>query len=157
MNFSMAQRILGLMLMIFSLTMLPPIAVSFLYDDGHWQPFFASAAVIASAGVLLWLPARNTRRELRLRDGFLIVEEGQPEFIEQAVNTILRRADVETRIEGKSMLPMAGEYTGGVMKEGIQPSPSRAVRFCAASLLPPIQMGGGLCQGLGSTLIRSSL
>src|SRR5215510_8534953 len=50
----------------------------------------------------------------------LIVEEGQPEFIEQAVNTILRRADVQTRIEGKSMLPMAGEYTGGVMKEGLR-------------------------------------
>ena len=44
MNFPMAQRILGLMLMIFSLTMLPPIAVSFLYADGHWQPFLASAA-----------------------------------------------------------------------------------------------------------------
>src|SRR5260370_39767322 len=50
----------------------------------------------------------------------LIIEEGQPEFIEQAVNPILRRADIQTRIEGKSMLPMAGEYTGGVMKEGIR-------------------------------------
>ena len=50
----------------------------------------------------------------------LIVEEGQPEFIEQAVNTILRRADIQTRIEGKGMLPMAGEYTGGVMRDGIR-------------------------------------
>jgi indolepyruvate ferredoxin oxidoreductase, alpha subunit len=50
----------------------------------------------------------------------LIVEEGQPEFIEQAVNTILRRADVDARIEGKGMLPMAGEYTGAVMKEGVR-------------------------------------
>jgi indolepyruvate ferredoxin oxidoreductase alpha subunit len=50
----------------------------------------------------------------------LVVEEGQPEFIEQSVNTILRRADIQTRIEGKSMLPMAGEYTGGVMKAGLQ-------------------------------------
>src|SRR2546430_1418220 len=50
----------------------------------------------------------------------VIIEEGQPEFIEQAVNTILRRADVATRIEGKSMLPMAGEYTGAVMKEGLR-------------------------------------
>ena len=48
----------------------------------------------------------------------LIVEEGQPEFIEQAVNTILRRADIQTKIHGKDMLPMAGEYTGGVMKDG---------------------------------------
>jgi trk system potassium uptake protein TrkH len=73
MNFRMAQRILGLMLMIFSLTMLPPIAVSFIYSDGHWEPFMVSAAIIASAGLLLWMPARNTRRDLRLRDGFLIV------------------------------------------------------------------------------------
>jgi len=49
----------------------------------------------------------------------LIVEEGQPEFIEQAVNTILRRADVQTHIEGKGMLPMAGEYTGGVVRDGV--------------------------------------
>jgi len=50
----------------------------------------------------------------------LIIEEGQPDFIEQAVNAILRRADVATRIEGKSMLPMAGEYTGGAMKDGVR-------------------------------------
>ena len=54
------------------------------------------------------------------KKAILIIEEGQPEFIEQAVNTILRRADVATRVEGKSMLPMAGEYTGAVMKEGLR-------------------------------------
>jgi indolepyruvate ferredoxin oxidoreductase alpha subunit len=54
------------------------------------------------------------------KKAILIVEEGQPEFIEQGVNTILRRADVATRIEGKGMLPMAGEYTGGVVKEGLR-------------------------------------
>ncbi|PWB59049.1 MAG: indolepyruvate ferredoxin oxidoreductase [Bradyrhizobiaceae bacterium] len=50
----------------------------------------------------------------------LIVEEGQPEFIEQAVNTILRRADLQTRVDGKNMLPMAGEYTGAVVREGLR-------------------------------------
>src|SRR4051794_30651952 len=54
------------------------------------------------------------------KKAILVIEEGQPEFIEQAVNTILRRADVQTRIEGKGMLPMAGEYVAGVMKEGIR-------------------------------------
>src|ERR1700730_4728013 len=49
------------------------------------------------------------------KKAILVIEEGQPDFIEQAVNTILRRADLQTRIEGKSVLPMAGEYTGGVM------------------------------------------
>jgi indolepyruvate ferredoxin oxidoreductase alpha subunit len=50
----------------------------------------------------------------------LIVEEGQPDYIEQAVNTILRRADIQTKVHGKDVLPMAGEYTGGVMREGIR-------------------------------------
>ncbi len=50
----------------------------------------------------------------------MLIEEGQPNFIEQAVNTILRQADLQTRVEGKSVLPMAGEYTGGVLKAGVQ-------------------------------------
>ena len=63
------------------------------------------------------------RELIRFAEGkraILIVEEGQPEFIEQAINTILRRADVQTRIEGKGMLPMAGEYTGGVVRDGVK-------------------------------------
>jgi indolepyruvate ferredoxin oxidoreductase alpha subunit len=51
--------------------------------------------------------------------GLLIVEEGQPDFIEQAVHAILRKADVQTRVHGKDVLPMAGEYTGGVLVKGI--------------------------------------
>ena len=54
------------------------------------------------------------------KKAILVIEEGQPDFIEQAVNTILRRADLQTRIEGKTVLPMAGEFTGGVMKDGIR-------------------------------------
>ncbi|HEY8356722.1 MAG TPA: indolepyruvate ferredoxin oxidoreductase subunit alpha [Ramlibacter sp.] len=51
--------------------------------------------------------------------GILLVEEGQPDFIEQAVHAILRRADVQTRVHGKDFLPMAGEYTGGVVLKGV--------------------------------------
>ncbi|MCX7376294.1 MAG: indolepyruvate ferredoxin oxidoreductase subunit alpha [Alphaproteobacteria bacterium] len=49
----------------------------------------------------------------------LMVEEGQPEFLEQALNTILRRADIQTRIAGKDALPMAGEYTAQVLSDGM--------------------------------------
>ena len=51
--------------------------------------------------------------------GILLVEEGQPDFIEQNVNTILRRAEVQARVHGKDMLPMAGEYTSGVVLKGV--------------------------------------
>ena len=54
------------------------------------------------------------------KKAILIVEEGQPDYIEQAVNTILRRADIQTKVHGKDMLPMAGEYTGGVVREGMR-------------------------------------
>jgi indolepyruvate ferredoxin oxidoreductase alpha subunit len=49
----------------------------------------------------------------------LVLEEGQPEYVEQGINTVLRRADVQTRIFGKDVMPMAGEYTGQAMLLGI--------------------------------------
>ncbi|MGH8132797.1 MAG: thiamine pyrophosphate-dependent enzyme [Steroidobacteraceae bacterium] len=49
----------------------------------------------------------------------LVIEEGQPEFIEQAANQMLRRADVNTRIVGKEMLPVFGEYTVEVLRKGL--------------------------------------
>jgi indolepyruvate ferredoxin oxidoreductase alpha subunit len=45
----------------------------------------------------------------------LVVEEGNPDYIEQAVNVELRRADIATRVLGKGMLPRAGEYTSEVL------------------------------------------
>jgi indolepyruvate ferredoxin oxidoreductase, alpha subunit len=49
----------------------------------------------------------------------LVVEEGQPEFIEQAVNQILHQHDLNTRIIGKKVLPMFGEYTVDALRKGI--------------------------------------
>ena len=49
----------------------------------------------------------------------LVVEEGHPEYIEQAVNVELRRADIETRVLGKGPLPKAGEYTAEVLLDGL--------------------------------------
>ncbi|MDI1268964.1 MAG: indolepyruvate ferredoxin oxidoreductase subunit alpha [Polaromonas sp.] len=63
--------------------------------------------------------------------GILLVEEGQPDFIEQNVNTILRRADMQTRVHGKDVLPMAGEYTGGVVLKGL----ARFINIYAPELL----------------------
>ena len=54
------------------------------------------------------------------KKAILIVEEGQPEFIEQALNTILRRRDIQTKISGKDVLPMAGEYTPQVVTKGVK-------------------------------------
>lgn len=50
----------------------------------------------------------------------LMVEEGHPDYLEQAVNTALRRKDVQTRVAGKDRLPMGGDYTASVLMKGIQ-------------------------------------
>ena len=49
------------------------------------------------------------------KSAVLVVEEGQPEFLEQAIGAILRKADVNSAIAGKDVFPMAGEYTSEVM------------------------------------------
>ncbi|MDJ0958438.1 MAG: indolepyruvate ferredoxin oxidoreductase subunit alpha [Arenicellales bacterium] len=49
----------------------------------------------------------------------LMVEEGNPDYLEQAVNVLLRKADLNTRIHGKDVLPQAGEYIAEVLLKGI--------------------------------------
>jgi len=54
------------------------------------------------------------------KDAVLVVEEGQPAYLEDAILAALRRHDVNaTRIHGKDCLPMAGEYTGEVVLAGM--------------------------------------
>lgn len=67
------QRVLGLLLMVFSTTMLPPIIVARIYGDESIVPFLAAFALTVVLGLIVWLPARRATQELRLRDGFLIV------------------------------------------------------------------------------------
>jgi indolepyruvate ferredoxin oxidoreductase alpha subunit len=49
----------------------------------------------------------------------LVLEEGQPEFIEQEIATFLRRADVPAKLHGKDCMHMAGEYSAEAMVRGI--------------------------------------
>ena len=53
------------------------------------------------------------------KKGILLVEEGQPDYIEQNINAILRRAGVNTALHGKDLLPVAGEYTPASVTKGI--------------------------------------
>jgi trk system potassium uptake protein TrkH len=66
-------RILGILLMVFSSTMLPPMLVSVIYNDGALVPFLHAFAVTLITGIICWLPVKSYQRELRLRDGFLVV------------------------------------------------------------------------------------
>lgn len=49
----------------------------------------------------------------------LMIEEGAPEYIEQALHTLLRRRDIQTKVSGKDVLPLGGEYTTPVLIKGM--------------------------------------
>ena len=67
------QKVLGLLLAIFSLAMLPPMTYSLYEGDGTFFAFLSAAITTLVAGILLWYPVRKIDDELKLRDGFLIV------------------------------------------------------------------------------------
>ena len=73
MNWTVVLRILGLLLMLFSLTMLVPVLFSIIFSDRAWLPFVEGFAVTFFVGLLIWFLFRRSRKDLRLRDGFLIV------------------------------------------------------------------------------------
>ena len=85
----------------------------------------------------------------------LIVEEGQPEYIEQAIALILRQAGVDTILAGKDMLPRAGEYSGQVIGDGLAAfltahanAPAHAARAPAPLSMTDVpQRPAGFCTG----------
>ncbi|GGB60966.1 indolepyruvate ferredoxin oxidoreductase subunit alpha [Blastomonas aquatica] len=101
------------------------------------------------------------------KSAVLIVEEGQPEFIEHELNTLVRRADLNTRIAGKDMLPRSGEYTADVIRQGVAKflrahAPSRAPEelpapapALPASAVP--QRPAGFCTGCPERPIFSAM
>jgi len=73
MHFNVISRILGLLLMLFSVTHLPPMLVGIYYGDNNFHVFLTSFLLTQFAGLGLWLPFARHRRDLRTRDGFLVV------------------------------------------------------------------------------------
>lgn len=66
------------------------------------------------------------------KDHVLVVEEGQPDFIEQQLGSFLYKSRSKVNLHGKDMLPMAGEYTGQVMLDGV----TAFLKVAAPDMLP---------------------
>lgn len=73
MEYKAILRILGVLLMLFSFAMLPPWAVSVWYVDGGTYEFTVTFLVTFLTGLVSFLINRNQKKDLRNRDGFLIV------------------------------------------------------------------------------------
>lgn len=73
MQFRTIIRILGLLVALFSVTMIPPAIVSVSFNDGSGLPFVLAFFLCLVTGLLFWYPNRFHRNELRAKEGFLIV------------------------------------------------------------------------------------
>lgn len=76
----------------------------------------------------------------------LLLEEGQPAYIEPEINTMLRQLDIQTKIYGKNLLPRAGEYTGHVVLQGL----TRFLSAADSSLSLPMSINA--IEALGAPL-----
>ena len=81
--------------------------------------FGASRVPLLVLNVVYPLVPEEIREFCAGKRSVLVVEEGHPDYIEQAINVELRRADIQTRVLGKGPLPQAGEYTSDVLLEGL--------------------------------------
>jgi Trk-type K+ transport system membrane component len=72
MQFAMAFKIIGVLLILFSSAMLPSLFLSVISQDGIESAFAIGFGATLAAGILLWLPNRLRRRDLNIRDGFLV-------------------------------------------------------------------------------------
>ncbi|HQS81234.1 MAG TPA: TrkH family potassium uptake protein [Thiobacillus sp.] len=66
-------HVLGLVILLFSFTMLAPLVTALIAQDAAQHAFDESFAVTLAAGLALWLVGLRWRRELKVRDGFLLV------------------------------------------------------------------------------------
>ncbi|SHI23643.1 TrkH family potassium uptake protein [Ferrimonas marina] len=66
-------RIIGLLVILFSTTMLPPALIAVLYKDGEGIAFVQAFVISLTLGLLFWYPNRRAKAELRNREGFLVV------------------------------------------------------------------------------------
>lgn len=73
MQFRTIIRILGLLVALFSVTMIPPALVSLIYKDGGGFPFVLAFVFSVTIGLVTWYPNRSEKADLKAREGFLIV------------------------------------------------------------------------------------
>jgi len=66
-------RVFALILVMFSMTLLLPLAAAWIFDDGAQSAYDEGIAITLGAGLLLWWLTRRHREELKVRDGFLLV------------------------------------------------------------------------------------
>lgn len=157
MQFAAIQRIVGILLVLSSLTMLPPVLISLLYDDNSWRVFLEGSLTLILLGALCWYPVRNCRHELRIKDGFIVVVacwlvlglcSAVPFYLSTVVNMSLTDSVFEsisgltttgaTVLTGIDTLPEGFLY----YRQQLQWLGGMGIIVLAVAILPMLRIGG---------------
>lgn len=157
MQYKVIIRVLGVLLSLFSISMLVPWLVSLYYQDGASDIFLIAFAVTMGAGVMCYIPVGRVRQQVRLRDGFLIVVlfwsvlgtfGGLPLYLSTQLNLTLAQAVFEslsglsttgaTVIVGLDELPKSILY----YRQQMQWLGGMGIIVLAVAVLPMLGIGG---------------
>ena len=159
MQFLVVVRVLGLLVAIFSTTMLIPGLVSLAYGDGsHWS-FFIGFVVTLLLGALAYLPLKNYNRPLKLRDGFVIVVMfwtvlglfgAIPLYIDEKLNLTIAQSVFESlsgfTTTGATVIVGLDALPQGILlyRQLVQWLGGMGIIVLAVAILPLLGIGGGM-------------
>ncbi len=157
MHSKIVLKILGLLLMVFSASLVPPVLIALIYQDGALISFVKVLIGVLVLGVLLWYPTRNYQQELKIRDGFLIVVifwtvlgffGALPFYIEKAVPLSLTDAIFESfsglTTTGATILTGLDEMPHAILwyRQQLQWMGGMGIIVLAVAILPMLGIGG---------------
>lgn len=150
-------RILGLLVAMFSVTMIPPALVSLIFGDGSGLPFILAFLLCLITGLVFWYPNRDYRRDLRAKEGFFIValfwtvlasfgalplvllEQPQMSFTDAFFESFSGLTTTgATVIEGIEFLPRAVQF----YRQQLQWLGGMGIIVLAVAILPVLGVGG---------------
>ncbi len=157
MQFASIQRIVGILLVLSSLTMVPPVLVSLIYGDSSWKVFLEGSLSLIVLGALCWYPVRHVRRELRIKDGFIVVVacwlvlglcSAVPFFMSAAMNMSLTDSVFEAMsgltTTGATVLTNIDSLQPGFLyyRQQLQWLGGMGIIVLAVAILPMLRIGG---------------
>jgi trk system potassium uptake protein TrkH len=159
MQIKVVLRVLGLLLSIFSATMLVPALVSLGYRDGSAQSFFSGFLLTLFIGLITYLPLRNHRAQIKLRDGFVIVVMfwtvlglfgAIPLYLDETVNLTIAQSVFESMsgftTTGATVIVGLDSLPEGILmyRQLVQWLGGMGIIVLAVAILPLLGIGGGM-------------
>ncbi|MDG6774491.1 TrkH family potassium uptake protein [Thiomicrorhabdus sp. ZW0627] len=157
MHSKIITKVFGILLMLYSISLVPPLLISLLYGDGSVFAFSSVLLGVLLVGVFLWYPTRNFKQELKIRDGFVVVVMfwsvlglvgALPFYIEQDVPLSLTDAIFESfsglTTTGATVITGLDDLPHGILwyRQQLQWMGGMGIIVLAVAILPMLGIGG---------------